>query len=656
MKESSDARPPRLGMRMPGSPPFRDRTVSFPRALVLLTLSSLVGIPRAGAQVTPVDPEPDTLSPHEAPALASGDSAALVREARAAQARFERRRVHHFPMVWGSSGGQCDEILGRMCLRFGRGSDWEPEPENEAVQEERAELLRTLERIGRDIPGDDWVLGQRIHYLGEADRWEEAERLAVACEGATPWWCAALHGYVLHHKGAYPEAEEAFDRALAAMDPEQAGEWRNPERLLDRDGYQALRGRDGDERRSLEGLVWRLAEPLFLVPGNDRLTAHYARHVASAIQERARNPHNIRWGDDLAEITVRYGTPYGWERERPRRDHMGPPHVLGRHDPRSRGLLPPGRYLEDPARLPPGEWRTDARRVRARYAPEYAPRIHPLEAQVATFHRGDSVLVVATWEVRGSVAYEGADWQPAPDDGYRSGLFLLPMDVADRDADNGRSGERPHREPGREGAMPASIVEGGSRGVLLARAPVGDYVLSLETLHEEEARAWRMRHGLRTAPIDPGVVALSGLLLTRPVGEVGEEEPDGAPDPVFEELALGALARAEIPHGESVGVVWEVYGLVPGERSLRIRLTVERDDRGLLRRAGEWLRLLESDPPVVTEWSEPAPEEGGTLLRSVTLDLGALDPGTYEIRLEVQPGGRTPAVATRSLRIMEDGS
>jgi hypothetical protein len=98
-----------------------------------------------------------------------------------------------------------------------------------------------------------------------------------------------------------------------------------------------------------------------------------------------------------------------------------------------------------------------------------------------------------------------------------------------------------------------------------------------------------------------------------------------------------------------------VYGLETQEAALRFRVTVGREEPGLLRRAGQWLRLVEPEAPVVVAWSEAAPMTWGPWLRTVTLDLSSLEPGDYRLRLELEPLGRTPVRTERSLRIMARG-
>lgn len=637
--------------------------------MTAIALGSAAAAPPGGERAGPTSPDgnplagpPELRVPPAAPDAVVPDSSALHREARAAQARFERRRIARLPWTWAGGGGSCDERIGRMCLRFGSGSDWERPEEDEAIREARDELLAALEDIAREIPGDDWVLGQRVHYLGEEERWGEAEALARECGGATPWWCRALLGYALHHGERFPEAAAAFDEALDAMSPERADEWRDLERLLDRDGARLYRSLDEPARRALEERIWALANPLLLIPGNDRLTEHLARHTTSLIRERARNPHNISWGSDLAELTIRYGAPYGWERDRDRWRDTGPPRVVGRFHPKSRGLLPPGEVLEDPLSVSPDDWPTDEYRARARHAPAYSPRIHPLTHQVSSFRRGDSVLVVARWRTTITRDHERADWEAPPEGPYRSGIFLIPVpdtgspDGGGAGSSAASSGPAPERSSAeiREGrGLPSRVAETGREGTLVLTAPAGRYVLSVETWHPAERRAWRARHGLHAEPLPRGVVGLSDLLLTE---ALGEEEPLRAREGDLERLAAGALAEPHVPEGGTVGLVWEVYGLEPGDGTLRFRITVEAADRDILRRAGEWLGIVEPEPPVVLSWSEPGPEGGGTVTRAVDVELGSLPAGDYELRLELDLPGRTSVVTTRPLRVVENGA
>jgi len=121
------------------------------------------------------------------------------------------------------------------------------------------------------IPADEWILGQRIRYLGEAGRWEDAVRLAGVCGGAASSWCSVLEGFALHGMGRYEAALELFHRGLETMESEEARKWRDPSVLLDGNGADVLEdAADEDEWEDVRARVWTLADPLYLVAGNDR--------------------------------------------------------------------------------------------------------------------------------------------------------------------------------------------------------------------------------------------------------------------------------------------------------------------------------------------------------------------------------------------------
>ena len=169
---------------------------------------------------------PPGAPPSAAPLLLprqSPDSARLLERAREEQARFERIRRETLPSA-GHFGGPPDEIVGRLGFSFGEGG-WKRVPEPAGTVEAREKLLDTLARIGSAIPGDLWVLGQRVAYLGEAGRWSSALALLKDCPEDTGWECFGLRGFALHGARRYPQALEAFEEALERMEPSRAAEW-----------------------------------------------------------------------------------------------------------------------------------------------------------------------------------------------------------------------------------------------------------------------------------------------------------------------------------------------------------------------------------------------------------------------------------------------
>jgi len=557
------------------------------------------------------------------------DSADALGRARQEQARFERWRARALPGIWGSSGGPCDEQVGRFCTWYDEG-DWMPDPESAEVVNRRDALIAYLDSVQDLVPGDDWILGQRVWYRAEAGRWEDAVRVARDCARGTPWWCHALEGLALHGLGRYEMAEEAFAASLGEMDPERAARWRVPKRALDRDAREFLE-READNPFSLDWM-WTLADPLFLVAGNDRKTSHYARWTVSTLKERARNPFQISWGRDLEELTVRHGWEIGWERKRSTGLDSREV-IVGHKHPEGRDFMPPGRALEDPAGSGPDALRADRSRPRSLYAPMYAPVLLPMEAQVAVFPRGDAFAVVAThflpvdttWHRRGP---DQRPWmQPGEAEGapVRSGLYLVP---APGSGDGGSAGVG--------GLIHATVRVGSPEGALVVEAPAGSWVLSVEAWSPPERRAGRLRRGLRYASVPPDVLTLSDLLLVR---------GGGGDPPTLEDAAARALPRPELRPGESLAVAWELRGLGWAPETIAYALSVERADRSLLRRLGEGVGLFDRNRPLSLEWEEPGPVTPRAVLRALDLALPTLEGGAFDVRLEVRVSGRSPLQA-----------
>ena len=61
------------------------------------------------------------------------------------------------------------------------------------------------------------------------------------------------------------------------------------------------------------------------------------------------NPYGLSWGDDLEELTVRYGAEKAWEREQQPPDGFltDTRNIVGRHHPKSQEFLPPKFVLQN---------------------------------------------------------------------------------------------------------------------------------------------------------------------------------------------------------------------------------------------------------------------------------------------------------------------
>ncbi len=634
------------------------------RAL-LLGACLLLGPPgRASlpAQEPPPPPDLSGVSALGREAAPAEDSTELHRAARDAQARFERLRLRSLPRG-GTSGGSCQERVGRFCF-WSEDGDWVPTPEGPELTAHRDALLAVLDSVGRLLPGDDWVAGQRVWYRAEASRWDEALEAALGC--AHPdWWCAALEGLAHHGAGRWAEARAAFAEALDGMDPAEARRWRHPVRAVDGDARAALEaasrgagggaGEEPDAGPAFLERFWLLADPLWLVPGNDRETAHYARWTVSTSQVGARTPYGLSWGRDLEELTVRHGWALGWERGWP---EMGREvSTSGHTHPEGRGFLPPGEAVRDPASATAEELEPRQERTRSLYAPPYAPLFLPMDGQLAVFPRGHEMAVVASHFLPADTSrhrshQHGRPWLEAGDQAGlpdRAGLFLLPADPA-LEVRDGRVGVRAGSGgyPTRPTApLGVTLSDPGEDGGLVLRAPAGRWLVSVERWSPERRRAGRHRVGLRVDTIPPDVARLSDLLLV----EAGAEEA-----PTLEGAAARALPRRWIVPDRPFGVVWELGGLGWRPEGVRYVLSLRKEDGNLLRRAGRWLGLLGEDEPLRLSWAEEGPDRPGVVLRGVRVDPGGLEEGDYLLRLDAELPGRAPLRAELAVRVGGGGA
>ena len=574
-------------------------------ALAVLALS-------ASAVATPV---PATSGPASAPVVrvdavqagepaAPPDAAAALRMARDAQRAFEHVRRRNFPRG-PLVNPTCGESIGRFCLVEGwDDEDWDPVPEVPEVLEERLELIAVLDSAARIVPGDEWLTGQRVAYRLEADRAAEALALLEACDPENAW-CEALAGFALQATGRYAEAELAFDRALGRMTAEERCEWTELGPVLDR----RSRGRyerfacGSSPRRVVERSFWHLSDPLWLVPGLERRSEHFARRVRARLQADAASPWGLPWGDDLTEITLRFGWPAGWERARRRIVGVRTDDVVWSH-------RPPGAQRYTVSRLGTADegplWNLDEADRRTSWAPVFG-EIRRLPHQVASFRRDGRRRVVA--------AFAWPDSLPRCE--LESGIFLA-------DA-HGVTAARTGRGDG-----PLEVAE--------ARAVTSATLVGVEARCETERAAARAR-----MPLADGHPLLSDILLLHAGG--------AAPSAL-----AGALARARRDRtahgGETLALYWEWYGSRGPAAALELTLSLAREGKGFWRRALEWSGLASRDAEQAgIRWLEVGTNPGSEG-RTVELRLPMLDEGRYRLTLEVVSPAHGHAESSTEIEIV----
>ena len=567
------------------------------------------------------------------------DSADVLKSARSAQARFERRRRSILPWTRAETGQPCDNRVGRFCQWFDGEHGWEPVQDPPELVRMRQNLLDELSEGSARIPGDRWILGQRVFYLSEAGRWNEAAELAGACGSPSRGWCDVLSGFALHGAGEYGLAMAAFRRGLTGMNSEEAREMRYPEVLFDRRAMALMGDADDAELEALRTRFWLLADPLYLMPGNDRETEHYARWTYSRMSEDARNPRGLRWGSDLEELTIRYGWDRGWERRRPNPGSPFQDAVTVGHDlPGTRGFVLSGRVLEQPWQTGPAAW-LPSEGPRSAHVAAYAPVLDPGVGQVAVFHRGDSILVAAATRLPDLIdpAAVRRLAGKTPSDERRDLLAWAQPELLDRPDQIGLfliDSENRLREVRSRGE---------SEGVIAVSVAAGRYFMSLEAWAPKEGRAGRVRHGIVADTIPEDLVTLSDLIVLEPI--------DSPPQHLGH--ALPSMRRSlELTAGQRLAVGWEIFGLGWRQERVDFELSLSQEGGGFFGTIGRWLGLGGGgDEPLQVGWSEPGPDETGPWFRSMNVDVPQLEPGEYLLRLEVTIPGREPLAATRIVQI-----
>lgn len=526
-------------------------------------------------------------------ALAAPDSVQVRREARELQASFERTRRELLP-VSNSGSGRCDERVGRYCYWYDPSEPPAP-PEPVGIHRARAGLLAALQAMAARLPGDEWILAQRVRYTAEQGHPDSAAVLASACG---TWWCSALAGYAWFVHGNVVASESAFATALAAMPEPLRCDWNNLDPALDPDDlrpYRKLecRGRDSANAE----LFWR-ATPLFARGGNDVRAEWFARHTLVGAIEQAIIHHGTRGGVDYDEMLLRYGWATGFGRRPDRGAGASFEIDVVGFEPK-----PAYPFMSPESR---GEWPPEVERPRSRFAPRFATEIATLEnVQLARFRRADSLVVLAGFAARRDTLFAS--------DGVRAELIAS-------------------RAPG-AAPVSASASTPGGRGALLLRTLAGG-VLSLE-VQDTSARAWAVYR----APLGLIPDATSELLMTVP----GDQLPES-----LEEAARLAWPGIQVGLGGTIGLYWETYGAGIADSLLNVTLTVEPVAPGFLGRVGQSLGLKSKVAPLRLAWSRRG--EGGADFAShaVEVDLSRLKVGHYVITVELGDGRR----AQRSIEII----
>lgn len=561
--------------------------------------------------VRPVDP-PEVIAPR-------------IDELRRAQREFELFRRQRLP-VWGgrSTSDRCDEYIGRYCYWY---DPDEPDPPEEpaSIVAARARLIALLDTAHGAHPDERWIAGQRVRYLVEAHRLDDAIAAARTCT-AISWWCPALRGYALHAAGRYAAADSAFALALELMSPPQRCDWRDLKFVLDDATLRRYREQSCDSRQGIEERAWWLARPMLSLPGNDARTEYFSRQTLAFLLEESSSPYRDDFADDERELLLRYGWPTAWSRHW-RSNTIGAEISVVGHEPRpAYSMIPRAPVLDAPALSDSIVWRDErGAPVRARYAPPYARRLLPLEHQAGLFRRGDSSLVVVAWSVEQDAILSAAAEEPRA---VQAALVLTTG--SPRDAVIVRR-EAPE-----------------ARGTLVAPFPADSLLLSVEVVAPSRYTLARARYGRRQNGL-PGTPAL--------VSDFVLFEPTGALPARLEDVLPRMRTNERIPQGSRVGIYWESYGQRDVPRVLDVSLTVAaaNPSGNWLQRTWRALRRSREARPVTMGMQDVVPPGQQHAPRAMIVDLSTLTPGRYVMELEVRSGDAVVQVQ-RGVSVVPRGS
>ncbi len=551
----------------------------------------------------------------------SPDSTRALRAAHRAQGDFESLRRRLLPRTELVAATGCNAVVGRYCFVQQVASD-APQEALEVVAARRR-LLTTLDSLGTIIPGDRWILGQRVRYLIEAGRPQAADSLGVACANAatvraTTSWCFALVGYTAQLYGKFPRADGAFSLALDELSEAERSQFEDLALFLGGGAAKPYRGADGEARDTATAAFWRLVQPLYLTGVNDLRTELLARITRMHIEQDSRTVMGDWFRGDDRETLLRYGIALWYSQGELPRGAFGPPPIAGIRRQPSFNFFPDEHVFTSPDQLTPDDWEFQNVENGPTYAPMWASSFDPLvHHQVALFRRGDSAFIVASFMVNDEAARGEA---------RRAGIFAAAVD---------RGGVL---EP-----FGTTIEKATPKIVSTLMAPWRPMIVSLEVLDSANGAAERARFAPKL-PVGGARLSLSDLLLYSP-------KDSTSPKSVADAVPL-ALHSLRAPNNRQIGVFWEAYGVRPEGETFNYALAVEPVDQGLIHRALVGLHVMDPDRGLNLQWRETPSIANGIASRGLIVDLSRLKPGRYCVRLMLTSGTDLPVVAERTIDVL----
>lgn len=546
----------------------------------------------------------------------------ILSELKHRQSEFEGYRRQRVP-AWNSGrgpSGKCDEQVGRFCYWYDESEPPPPDEPNE-IEIARNKLIAALDSSFTAAPSEPWTSGVLIRYLVEANRADEAVRVAGRCT-ALGWWCPALKGFALHAANRGAAADSAWSQALSRMDEKTRCDWRDLKVVLDDALLREYREVPCAQRLAQENRVWWLARPMLSSPGNDARSEFFARRLYAIILQDAPSVHELGFDEDERELSLRYGWPRAWSQSKAYVQGRGQVSIITGHEPApAPPMLPTASSVRNPALSDSLGWRGKGLPgVRARYSPAQARHLVNLVHQAAVFRRGDSALVAVSYDVSGNKPIAEAIAAGKA----QAGLVLTKGEESD--------------------ATIVRLPNVTAKGFAQAKTPWGPMLMSAEVSAPEAKTLARARYGLKATDLPGNRVSISDLLLFEPYNDM----PRGLDD-----VLPHAKSSQAIPKGGKVGIYWETYNTNPLGEGIQVAITVapEEKDGSWLTRGLTALRLVRQAQPVSVGLSDVSSRGAGYTPRAVVVDLETLKAGRYLMQLEITAEGTPSVRAERVLTV-----
>ena len=465
-----------------------------------------------------------------------------------------------------------------------------------AGSDDHGEMLRSFERATAAHPAHPGANVETLLALADEGRWYEvlsgARRFTWASGGHVH--ALLLSGIALQRLGRSEEALADLRAALRGLPDEESRRLTDVGLLLDPESARVFAGLSGQRREDAIRGFWRPLDPILATVVNEREVEHLARTAHAW----------LRFGGvetDPGQVWVRYGAPLAiralgegkglrtefW-------DYGGGPDVTFRRPSVSARMdltSEAQAYLEELRTVFPHRYGSQSRQV------------FTLPAQIARFRTGGGFEVQVHARVPQALA-TGAK------DSLELGVFLL-----------GSAGER--AEVSRR-HVPATV----SRLDVTAPAGENGQRVVVELYHPGTMQAAAVR-----APAFRGGAAgedrrISDLLLvSATTGSRGVSRLDRGVKPFFGNETVAT---------DSIGVLFELYDLPPGEEPYHVR--VELQPAGSQERRAVPTRPA-GQASFAQRWSQ-RPRQRTPFTEYLTLDLRGTGEGAHTLHVVVElPGG-----------------